>query len=129
MVERDAAAGGWLRSPLAIGILLVIFLIALSVPGVERRAQRFQREHVIEQLALIAAAKEKLALDEGLLDGTTVTMEQLLAIEEILPSHPSIPPDVPFSINPIGTLPTAEFRGETLTPLTDYSDRLPGQER
>jgi hypothetical protein len=105
-------------------VALVAALVALTIPGVERSRVRLQRQLCIESLARVAAAKENLTVIKGLKIGAPVTMGQLVKESQLLKSAPLFPEGMNMNkdvrVNPIGEPPTCVFRGETLTPLSDY---------
>jgi hypothetical protein len=103
------------------GVALVAALIALTIPGVERARVRINRRQCIEDLAHVAAAKENLTVIKGLKIGAPVTMAELAKESQILKQAPTFPDGAKVEVNVIGTMPTCVYRGETLTPLSDYS--------
>jgi hypothetical protein len=112
---QQPTMGRWL-----LGMALVAGLIALTVPGAVRRRHQIQRARSIETLAVLTAAKEAVALERGLEKGATPGIEDLIADSKVIEAEPVFPPGASYELKPVGEFPIGVFRGETLTPLTDY---------
>jgi hypothetical protein len=114
-----------LQAPAIVAVVAGLILIA--APGVQRRRHQIEREACIENLALLMAAKERVASRKALPEGAVVTMDDLLADGAVITEAPIFTDEESsktFKLNPIGTRPTCVYRGEALDPLVDY-DKLP----
>lgn len=102
----------------ALGAALLLGLILIGVPVVHRARVRNHRQANVDAMMQVLAAKRAYAVDYELSKGAEVGLEQLIAHSEFLTAPPYMP-EGELTIGPIGTYPTVEFRGETLSPLAE----------
>jgi hypothetical protein len=110
-----------------LGIALIAGLIGLTIPVSRHELRQIQRHDCIVALAWIAAAKAEIAQRAGLKDGDPIDEKDLGKATHLESDRPPFPQGVQVRINPVGKLPTCEFNGETLNPLSDYARYQTGE--
>lgn len=115
-------------------VLAVVFVGALGVaaiPVVNQEIRAQKKEEIVRILATITMAKTQYAVDHDLIDGRTVTIEQIMTAArtdktKFLPSAPVFPLQGKLTLNPIGQLPTYTLdSGEEIKMMTPTGDAEP----
>lgn len=104
-MNRRASRAFTLRAWIAV-IALIAFLVLIAIPIVANNRNAMRTRMCRENLARIVAAKEQYAVTHQAADGTTVTLETLVAEDNILEQLPVCLSGGSYSVNPINVTPT-----------------------
>lgn len=114
MARRTNPVQGSLLTTLVLGLLVLIMLTLISIPGIRRMRANDARQSCLENLALITAARERYAVDYDLRGGATVPLALLIKEGKLLKTEPVCPSGGKYSVNPLGVAPTCSYKDHVL---------------
>lgn len=105
MILPSTRTGGFAWRAIVAAVVLLAVLSVAAIPVVRIDAGDQQRKEIVETLAVITMAKTAYAVDNELIDGRVVTLDQLVGHTKFLKERPFFPLDGKLKLNPIGELP------------------------
>ena len=110
MARRNHPVQGSFLTTLVIGLLVLIMLSLISIPGIRRMRANDARQSCLENLALITAAKERYAVDYDLKNGAAIPLALLIKEGKLLKTDPVCPSGGKYTVNPLGVAPTCSYK-------------------
>ena len=110
---QGLALAGLILGYVSIGLMIVLIPLyaAIAIPSFVKARDMSQQNACVNNMRMLDAAKEQVAMEEGLYEGATVTEDQISAYIKSGYQGLTCPKAGEYTLNPVGVSPECSVHG------------------